>query len=301
MPFLVGTDFARLPAPALQNARRRRRGEAKSDIGEKSSGTSLDPEAISGEDGGQSMSLFEPTRPEDRLTAARARPPAAADAGRPTETRARGPAQRPQLLEQDVEWARDDAKDLVARVVAGDPNAAAELVDRFQGRVFRLVRRMWARDLQLAEDLVQEVFLRVFRALPRFGLECALGAWIHRITINVCISELRRRKALKRDRSTMSLSHGLDDDADGLGFEVAAPTNMPGAETERRELFEACRRAISELPELWRVILTLRDLEGRSYEEIATILDLPTGTVRSRLHRARARVRARLDGEEGVR
>ncbi|MCB9890545.1 MAG: sigma-70 family RNA polymerase sigma factor [Planctomycetes bacterium] len=241
------------------------------------------------------MSLSEPTQPEDRVAGLR----------RGGDARQAEPARErvlPRALQDaNVDWRGDDAKELVDRIVSGDTSAASELVDRFQGRVFRLVRRMWARDRQLVEDLVQEVFLRVFRALPRFGQDCALGAWIHRITINVCISELRKRKALKRDRRTLSLHQSFDEDGDGFSYEPAAPTSIPGTDTERRELFEACRRAISELPELWRVILTLRDLEGRSYDEIAEILDLPKGTVRSRLHRARARVRARLDGEEEVR
>lgn len=243
------------------------------------------------------MSLYEPTRPEGRTRAPRPELPQAAwtDAAAedPKDTR-----QVPRILRDDPDaWDQGAARDLVARVTAGDAAAAGELVDRYQGRVFRLVRRMWARDAQLVEDLTQEVFLRVFRALPRFGKDCALGAWIHRITINVCISELRKRKALKRDRPTMSLSQPVGDE-NARAYEPAAPTALPGSDTERRELFEACRKAIAELPELWRVILTLRDLEGRSYEEIAQTLDLPKGTVRSRLHRARARVRAILDGEE---
>lgn len=208
----------------------------------------------------------------------------------------------PRLLEADKDaWEEGATRELVERVLRGEAAAAAELVDLYQGRVYRLVRRMWARDVQLVEDLTQEVFLRVFRALPRFGQECALGAWIHRITVNVCISELRKRKALKRDRTTMSLDQSYGPDDDGPKIEACATTPAPGAETEKRELFDACRNAIAELPELWRVILTLRDLEGRSYEEIAQILDLPKGTVRSRLHRARARVRARLEAEEGSR
>lgn len=244
------------------------------------------------------MSLSEPTRPDERLHSLRS--PASAWEAMDTES----PELRkvPEILRDEPEtWDLGAARELVARIVAGEAAAAAELVDRYQGRVFRLVRRMYHRDRQLVEDLTQEVFLRVFRALPKFGQDCALGAWIHRITINVCISELRKRKALKRDRPTMSIHQAFDDEDDGRTFEPAAASATPESETERRELFEACRRAIDELPDLWRVILTLRDLEGRSYEEIAQILDLPKGTVRSRLHRARARVRARLDGDDGRR
>ncbi len=162
-----------------------------------------------------------------------------------------------------------------------------------------MVRRMWSRERELAEDLTQEVFLRVFRGLPDFSADCSVGTWIHRITVNVCISELRQRKALKRDRRTISLD-GVDTDGEATSIDPVDPSSAPGIDLERREQFDACRRAIDELPELWRVILTLRDLEDRSYEEIAEILELPIGTVRSRLHRARARVRAYLDAEQGA-
>jgi RNA polymerase sigma-70 factor (ECF subfamily) len=188
---------------------------------------------------------------------------------------------------------------LVARIVGGDQESCADLVDRYQGRVFRMVRRMWSRERELAEDLTQEVFLRVFRGLPDFSADCSVGTWIHRITVNVCISELRQRKALKRDRRTISLD-GVDTDGEATSIDPVDPSSAPGIDLERREQFDACRRAIDELPELWRVILTLRDLEDRSYEEIAEILELPIGTVRSRLHRARARVRAYLDAEQGA-
>ena len=192
-------------------------------------------------------------------------------------------------------------RELVERVVAGDQQAAADLVDQFQGRVFRMVRHMWSKERELAEDLTQEVFLRVFRGLPRFQHDCSLGAWVHRITVNVCISEIRKRRALKRDRPTLSLNAPRFGDEDDGGIDPVAEQRSAEEAVERDELYARCRGAIDDLPELWRVILTLRDLEGRSYEEIAEILELPIGTVRSRLHRARARVRKRLEqhGEGG--
>lgn len=198
----------------------------------------------------------------------------------------------------DDELDRQGQLDLVARIVAREQEAFAELLDRYQGRVYRMIRRMWSTDRHLIEDLSQEVFLRVYRGLQGFQGDCALGTWIHRITLNVCISELRQRKALKRDKPTVSIhAPRKGDDGDGFYLEPRDAVQGPADEIERRELYAACRRAIHELPDLWRVILTLRDLEGRSYEEIAETLDLPIGTVRSRLHRARARVRRKLDAE----
>lgn len=191
---------------------------------------------------------------------------------------------------------RDAELALVKQILEGQQDAFSALLDRYQGKVYGMVRRMWSRDRQLVEDLTQEVFLRVHRGLPKFQGDCALSTWIHRITVNVCISELRQRKAMKRDRPTISLDQpvGGNDDEGSLP-EPMDEEREPSEQMERSELYNACRAAIDELPELWRVILTLRDLEGRSYEEIAEVLDLPIGTVRSRLHRARARVRRRLD------
>jgi RNA polymerase sigma-70 factor (ECF subfamily) len=210
--------------------------------------------------------------------------------GRPT------PELEPETTEPELD--RETEVALVSRIVDGDQDAFAVLLDRFQGRVFRMVRRMWSRDKQLVEDLTQEVFLRVYRGLARFQGDCALATWIHRIAVNVCISELRQRKAMKRDKPTVSIDRPLrgDDGDDALYLEPTVEARSPAEALERQELYSACRAAIDDLPELWKVILTLRDIEGRSYEEIAEILDLPIGTVRSRLHRARARVRRQLDG-----
>ena len=197
----------------------------------------------------------------------------------------------------DADYEQD--RSLTARILSGDQDAFALLLDRYQGRVYRMVRRMWSHDSQLVEDLTQEVFMRVFRGLAGFQADCSLGTWIHRIAVNVCISELRQRKALKRDRRTLSLDapiHGTDDD--GLYLDPPATGSDPTDHGEKEDLYRRCREAIDALPELWRVILTLRDLEDRSYEEIAQVLELPIGTVRSRLHRARARVRKAVDGDE---
>ena len=199
--------------------------------------------------------------------------------------------------------ARSSAPDpdevrLVTALQGGAPGAFEELLDRYQRRVFRLVQRMATRHREAAEDLTQEVFLRVYRGLPGFQHECSFWSWIQRITCNLCVSDLRKRKALKRDRTTLSLDaapRGAEDEDAGMP-DPAADVPQPDEQVQKKELFALCRAAIDALPELWRVILMLRDVEGRSYEEISEVLELPIGTVRSRLHRARARVRVRVEG-----
>lgn len=211
-----------------------------------------------------------------------------------------GPRRRPL-----GEWAAGEGSDreaaeaeLIARCRRGDQAAFADLLDRFQPRVFRLLDRMAPWPIETVEDLVQEVFLRVHRGLPAFEGKAGLGTWIHRIAVNVGLSALRARKAEKRARRTLSLDAGRDDD-EGLRarLEPAAPGGGPAEEAARREDCARLRAAIQALPPLWNLVLTLRDLEGHSYEEIAEILGVPVGTVRSRLHRARLRVRRLLEGD----
>ncbi len=200
----------------------------------------------------------------------------------------------------DVEAAaearsQEDAS-IVARILAGEAEAFGELLDRYQSRVFRLVSRMFSRQRETAEDLTQEVFLRVYRGLSSFQGDCSFYAWVHRIACNLCVSEIRKKRALKRDRTTVSLQGFSGDDGEDRTLEVPSPERGPAEAVERAELSQSCREVIEAMPELWRTILVLRDIEEKSYEEIAEILDLPIGTVRSRLHRARARVRDALEG-----
>jgi RNA polymerase sigma-70 factor (ECF subfamily) len=200
---------------------------------------------------------------------------------------------RARVRELDPEELR-----LVDALKREEPGAFEELLDRYQRPVFRLVQRMATRHIQSAEDLTQEVFLRVYRGLPGFQHECSFWSWISRITTNLCISDLRKRKAMKRDRPTLSMhaAPAGEDPDEFRPLEPEAREEAPAENVAKKELFGRCRAAIEALPELWRVILTLRDLDGRSYEEIAEVLELPIGTVRSRLHRARARVRVQIEG-----
>ncbi len=192
----------------------------------------------------------------------------------------------------------EEDSSLVRRCRAGDQQAFAELCGRFQGKVFRMLDRMASWPRETVEDLVQEVFLRVFRGLPSFQGEAGLSTWIHRIAVNVGISALRARSAAKRNRPTLSLDAARDalKERGRGGFEPAAPDADPSEALCIEESAHRIREAIASLPPLWNLVLTLRDLEGRSYEEIGEILGLPPGTVRSRLHRARSRVRELLDG-----
>lgn len=172
--------------------------------------------------------------------------------------------------------------ELVERCRAGDESAFAELVDRHKRPVFALIGRL-APDQGQVEDLAQEVFIRVYRGLPYFRGAARLSTWIYRIVVNLC-SEARTRR-----RPMASL-----DDTDEHGRK----THEPGAhdpayrELEFRDRLE---KAMAELPENYRVLVAAHYLDDVKYEDLAEALDLPLGTVKTHLHRAKRQLRQILE------
>lgn len=159
----------------------------------------------------------------------------------------------------------------------GDQEAFARLVERYTGLVYSLAIQRVGNHHD-AEDLTQTVFWKVWKALPSFREEAAFSTWLYRMTANTVTDFLRRRG---RREAPLSLD---DPDLPQTAHPGPTPTEQV-QDTERRE---ALYRAIDSLPEQARTILLLRELQGLSYEEIAAALDLPLGTVRSRLARARS-------------
>ncbi|HVF55458.1 MAG TPA: sigma-70 family RNA polymerase sigma factor [Pyrinomonadaceae bacterium] len=175
----------------------------------------------------------------------------------------------------------------------GDEAAFAELVRRYRNQITNYVYRM-TNDYEAAVDLTQETFMRVYAAADRYQTTYAFSTYIYRIATNLAISELRRRKR-RRLMSLTSFFQGRDGET-GDACEFDPPDARPlqdvtMAEDERRS---AVARAIATLPEKYRAPLVLRDVEERSYEEIACILQMSEGTVKSRINRARAFLRDKL-------
>jgi RNA polymerase sigma-70 factor (ECF subfamily) len=195
----------------------------------------------------------------------------------------------PLLLASAQKPAADDGKDhaeqdLFRRARRGDAAAFWSIVEAYQDRVFRIVTAVLHCDRAAAEDLCQEVFLRVHRALPGFdGAHPA--AWLHRIATNVAISDYRAARAQKRAGATVSLEAGIERAGD-----ARAPVSKeadPFEDAVRSELVQKVRACMQELPDEFRLAVVLRDVDGQSYEEIAEALSLPPGTVRSKIHRGR--------------
>lgn len=176
---------------------------------------------------------------------------------------------------------------LVERARGGDRDAFRILLETHQDRVFRLALRVLRCDRSFAEDMVQEVFLRVFRGLPRFDGGVRFTTWLSTIAMNTCLTEYRKRKSLKRGRPTYSIDRSREEDAGGAPIEPDGRELDPGERVQQQEFAGAVQQAVDELPDEFRHAVLLRDLEGLSYEEIASILEVPVGTVRSRIHRGR--------------
>ena len=187
----------------------------------------------------------------------------------------------------------DPAKDAMLRAQRGDRDAFRELVETFQTKVFRLMIRVLNCDRGTAEDLCQEVFLRVHKGLASFDGKARFGTWLHTIAMNVAISEYRHRRAQKRDRRTWSLDAplpGTDDmHAEPQGREVD-----PGERAHHQEFMIQVRVAVQELPDEFRDAVLLRDMQDLSYEDIGEIMGVPPGTVRSRIHRGRLILQEKL-------
>ena len=183
--------------------------------------------------------------------------------------------------------------DVVALAQKGRDDAFRELIRRYERPVFSLIFRM-VRDRELAEDLAQDAFIKVLNHIDRYRPEFKLSSWLFKIANNVAIDHLRRRQL---DTISMSGSpHALTPDAiEATSFEVVGQQESPLQELESRELGSAIEQAIAKLRPEYRSCIMLRHVEDRSYEEIAATLDLPLGTVKTYIHRARNELRKALE------
>jgi len=192
---------------------------------------------------------------------------------------------------------------LVERTVAGDLRAYDLLVIKYQRRIERLIGRM-VRDTDLVQDIAQETFLRAFRALHQFRGDAQFYTWLYRIAVNTAKKFLMD---LKRDPLIYEGAMRSDDDENETSRVGQELTNDETPETvlAAREIATAVNAAMEALPDDLRQAVTLREIEGLSYEEIATVMACPIGTVRSRIFRAReaisARVRPLLENRTGKR
>lgn len=181
---------------------------------------------------------------------------------------------------------------LIERVKAGDAKAFEMLVVKYQRRIERLIGRM-VRDVDLVPDIAQETFIRAYRAIPQFRGESAFYTWLYRIAVNTAKKALME---LKRDplvTDSARLSRDDDDDTSRVENE-ASHGETPDAVLASKQIASAVNFAIEALSDELRQAITLREIEGLTYEEIAELMNCPIGTVRSRIFRAREAIAIRL-------
>lgn len=180
-------------------------------------------------------------------------------------------------------------EDLMDYCVFGYERAFVEITRRYKTRIINLVYR-FIRDHQRAEDLSQEVFVRVYLHRERYRKSGKFSTWIFTIAVNLAKNEIRRKVRL---RNVLSLE-GLQEVAGNAGFFLKDKKARPDRDIERDQLNEIVQRSIEKLPARYRMALVLRDIEGLPYEEIGEILQIPGGTVRSRINRARLMLKEKL-------
>ena len=192
---------------------------------------------------------------------------------------------------------------LVERANAGDTRAFELLVIKYQRRIERLVGRM-VRDVDIVQDITQETFIRAYKALHQFRGEAQFYTWLYRIAVNTAkktLMEMRRSPVITES----ALHTGDDEDETSSHGRELTTQETPETVLAAQEIAEAVNAAMEALPEDLRQAVTLREIEGLSYEEISQAMDCPIGTVRSRIFRAReaisARVKPLLDRQGGKR
>ncbi len=195
-------------------------------------------------------------------------------------------------MAERVDLASATDQEIVALAREGREAAYRELIRRYERPVFSLVLRM-VRDRQLAEDLAQETFIKALNAIATYKPEYKFSSWIFKIANNAAIDHLRRR-----DLDTLSLDGSPNattaDEIEATALQVGDRAQGPLSELESRELGSAIEEAIGRLRPEYRSCILLRHVEGMAYEEIAQLLDLPLGTVKTYIHRARNELRGHL-------
>jgi RNA polymerase sigma-70 factor (ECF subfamily) len=195
-------------------------------------------------------------------------------------------------MPEGPEWPRLTDQEVVLLARSGREAAYRELVRRYERPVFALLYRM-LRDRELAEDLAQETFVKALNAIESYRPEFKFSSWIFKIANNAAIDHLRRREL-----DTLSLDgspHAETPEAmQATALQIGARQESPLDAVEARELGGAIEAAIGRLRPEYRSCILLRHVEGRAYEEIAEILDLPLGTVKTYIHRARNELRLAL-------
>lgn len=185
---------------------------------------------------------------------------------------------------------------LIKAFLEGSDAAFDRLVLRYQDRVFRTCCRMLG-DYHEANDSAQDVFVKVWRSLKKFRFQSSFSTWLFRISVNTCRNKLRSAGYRRRGK-TLRLGSPGDEEISSPPVEIKSDQRTPGEELLRKETGKMIQDALDSLPPIQKTMVVLRDIEGFTYEEISAITGLKAGTVKSKLARARGKLRGRLTRQE---
>jgi RNA polymerase sigma-70 factor (ECF subfamily) len=179
-------------------------------------------------------------------------------------------------------------KKRIKQVLKGDQNAYGEIVEIYKDKVFHLCYRMLGNRHE-AEDMAQEAFIRAYINIASFNINLKFSTWLYRIATNLCIDRIRKKKPDFYLDAEVSGTDGLT-----MYSQIPADTSLPEEDVENLELQETIQKEISRLPEKYRSVIVLKYIEELSLNEISEILDMPLGTVKTRIHRGREALRQQL-------
>jgi len=187
---------------------------------------------------------------------------------------------------------RDDDKELIERAMRGDERAYRDLLERYQRPVYNICLRM-VRNEQEAQDLAQDAFVKVFGMLDRYNPSYAFSNWLFKITSNLCIDSMRKRRV-----DTVPMDQPISSEKGEYERQYESPSDDPEEVMVKGQKMRMLAKAIDQLPEHYRIMIVLRHQEDLSYEEIAEALEVPLGTVKARIHRAREMLKSRLADQD---
>jgi RNA polymerase sigma-70 factor (ECF subfamily) len=188
--------------------------------------------------------------------------------------------------------SRQDDAELIRRAAAGEQSAFKALEKKYRGAITALIRRMMNNHPNDVEDLVQESFIKAFQAIGSFNNEFAFSTWLYKIASNHCIDFLRKKRL-----KTFSIDQPIETKDGSVEYEIYDDSAAPDLDLHSRERAKLIRAAIDDLPEKYRLVIHLRHEEEMDYQEIADKLNIPLGTVKAHLFRARAMLYKKLKGD----
>lgn len=180
----------------------------------------------------------------------------------------------------------DKEKDLLKKAKNGNIEAFEKLINAHQKSVFNIAYRIIG-NYDDANELAQEVFIKIFKSIKNFKEDSSFSTWVYKIATNTCLDELRKRK----NKQVVYIDESIKSEDGDFHREIKSEKYSPSEYLEKKELREFVQQEILSLPEEYRTVIILRDFQGFSYDEISKILNCPEGTVKSRINRARQRLK----------